>query len=208
MKIATVFLNGSEKFEDFEHLGINVSESDIFCADGGANLARKNNLCPKLILGDMDSISSHTREFFADKCKFELFPKNKDKSDGELILERVYNLNYSEIFIFNATGGRLDQTFLNLTFLEYYPNARIITEKETVFPISQELVIKNKIGCGFSLVAVSKEIELISLSGFKFCANSVKISRGSSLTSSNKITDKIASIRMKSGFALAFVTHS
>jgi len=63
MKIAYLFFNGqlrgSKKF--YSNL-IEKQEGDIYCADGGANIAYQLNLIPKEIYGDLDSIKDEVKE--------------------------------------------------------------------------------------------------------------------------------------------------
>lgn len=68
MKVAYLFFNGqlrgSKKF--YSNL-IEKQEGDIYCADGGANIAYQLNLIPKEIYGDLDSIKDEVKDFYAKK---------------------------------------------------------------------------------------------------------------------------------------------
>ena len=80
MKVAYLFFNGqlrgSKKF--YSNL-IEKQAGDIYCADGGANIAYQLNLIPKEIYGDLDSIKDEVKDFYAKKnvkfIKFNNFCK-------------------------------------------------------------------------------------------------------------------------------------
>ena len=69
MKIAYLFFNGqlrgSKKF--YSNL-IEKQKGDIYCADGGANIAYQLNLIPKEIYGDLDSIKDEVKSFMLIFC--------------------------------------------------------------------------------------------------------------------------------------------
>lgn len=56
--------------------------SVLICADGGANAARKMNVRPDYIIGDLDSISKDTLKFFNGKSKV-IGIKRQDDTDVE-----------------------------------------------------------------------------------------------------------------------------
>ena len=90
MKIAYLFFNGqlrgSKKF--YSNL-IEKQEGDIYCADGGANIAYQLNLIPKEIYGDLDSIKDEVKDFYAKKnVKFNKLNSKKDYTDSEVVINK------------------------------------------------------------------------------------------------------------------------
>lgn len=60
----------------------------------------------------------HGRVSVADKAaKFVQYPKAKDYTDTQMVLEWILSEGASEITILGATGGRLDHFLSNLNIL-------------------------------------------------------------------------------------------
>jgi thiamine pyrophosphokinase len=82
-KIA-IIANGYVKNLEF-HKDLLKDADIIICADGGANNAKKIGVIPNYIIGDLDSASKSSIEFFKDKSKI-IKDNNPDKTDMELAL--------------------------------------------------------------------------------------------------------------------------
>ncbi|EKD83377.1 MAG: hypothetical protein ACD_39C00722G0001, partial [uncultured bacterium] len=150
---AVVFLNGEYDLPaDFFKKTREYDTFDFFCADGGANLAVKLGIVPQLVIGDMDSISPQTRCKLEKLCKFIELPVEKEISDAEALLKLLKDQGYNDIHVFAATGGRLDQTMINLQLLQRFPQARIITRDEEISFIEKSRSIRGKAGCRASFV--------------------------------------------------------
>ena len=100
MKIAYIFFNGKllgnvSFFKNF----FMKNKGDIFCADGGANLCHELNLTPNEIWGDLDSIDKDILTFYKLKnIIVKKFPKDKDFTDSELILNHIKDKLYDKIY--------------------------------------------------------------------------------------------------------------
>ena len=98
------------------------------CADGGADLLLRafgTTLMPDLILGDLDSITSSTRQVW-DELRVPIEREiDQDSTDLEKCLRRI---PYSTlpILIVGGVGGRLDQTLgvINCIYKEVIENKR------------------------------------------------------------------------------------
>jgi len=131
MKIAYLFFNGqlrgSKKF--YSNL-IEKQEGDIYCADGGANIAYQLNLIPKEIYGDLDSIRNEVKEFYQEKnVNFIKFKVEKDYTDSELVLNEVQD-KYDIVYCIAGLGGSIDHELTNINLLAKYSNLIFISEKE------------------------------------------------------------------------------
>ena len=87
MKIAYLFFNGqlrgSKKF--YSDL-IEKEKGDIYCADGGANIAYQLNLIPKEIYGDLDSNKDKVKNFYTKKnIKCNKINIEKEYRESELL---------------------------------------------------------------------------------------------------------------------------
>ncbi|BDU50864.1 thiamine diphosphokinase [Haliovirga abyssi] len=207
MKKAVIFLN----LEDINYKYLEkykAEKIDIFCADGGAKIAYKLNIIPKMILGDFDSLSGEILNYYIEKgVEIKRYNPDKDKTDTEILLKIIYKF-YDEIILEGAIGGRVDHTLVNINLLNKFKNIvinnqneelRMITKREEIYKI------KNRIGDIFSIIPFSEEI-VITLNGFKYNIENKKIKKGDSLGISNLIIEKSASIKMEKGKALAVVS--
>jgi thiamine pyrophosphokinase len=85
----------------------------LICADGGANSARKLNLIPDFIIGDLDSINESTLNYFRGKSIIKKIRRQND-TDVEKCLKFAISKKISEAILIGVTGDRLDHTFCNL----------------------------------------------------------------------------------------------
>ena len=145
-----IFLNGEYKYSQ-EFMDRLVSEETIcFCADGGANFAFQYGKVPEMIIGDLDSIEKKVLEYYKSKnVLIKKFPRDKDFTDFELILEEINKILGNEdfiekIFIVGGLGNRLDMTLSNLFLMEKYKNIVFLLEDEEIFYAEKSFVLKSK----------------------------------------------------------------
>ncbi|MBU1105523.1 MAG: thiamine diphosphokinase [Candidatus Riflebacteria bacterium] len=204
---AVVFLNGEFDLpSDYFKVTKDYDIFDFFCADGGANLAVKLGIIPQLVIGDMDSISIQTRRKLEKRSQFIELPADKDISDAEALLDLLNSQGYSEIHIFAATGGRLDQTIFNLQLLQKFAQARIITRNEEISFLEKSSCISDKTGCRASLIPLSGSVTGLTLTGFQYNLKNCVIKSGSTLTLSNVIISDSATVSYQKG-ALLLITE-
>jgi len=131
-KIA-IIANGYVKDKKF-HKDLLKDTDIIICADGGADNAKEIEVTPDYIIGDLDSVSKSSIEFFKDKSKI-VKDNNQDSTDLEKALSLAETLNPSELLITGAIGDRIDHTLANimcLTKIKSNVKAQIIDEKNII----------------------------------------------------------------------------
>jgi thiamine pyrophosphokinase len=201
---AIIFLSGDLNIGEKFYRDINYLEYDIYCADGGANYAYDLGVIQKIILGDLDSIEKKVREYYKKiEVIFKKFSRDKDFTDGELILEEIQD-KYEEILILGGLGGRTDHFLTNLNLLEKYPKAYFENEKEKIMFIPKKVELRESIGKTISFIPLT-EIKELTLEGFKYEVKKTSFRRASSLCMSNIITKKHAQIQYKEGSILGIV---
>ena len=97
----------------------------IVAADGGANAARRLGITPHIIIGDLDSVSRSTREFFSSALVFRV--KRQDNTDLEKALDYLVDRNVNDVTIICATGRRIDFTFGNFSVAWNYTSSMRLT---------------------------------------------------------------------------------
>lgn len=216
MKRAIVFLNGEYGYsQDFIDRLVD-SDSDCYCADGGANHIFRYGKTPRLIAGDLDSIRHGVLSYFTEKnAAVEKFPPEKDFTDFELILQKIgdfekENGKYEKIFVLGGIGGRVDMTLNNLHLLESFQNLVFLSSYrdriEEVFYTEKPLVIKNRKSCIFSIISLDEAIQKLSLRGFKYELENTDTERKFSRLVSNEIVSDCCSVEFAKGKILICIS--
>ena len=201
---AIIFLSGRVNLKADYYRNIRYREYDIYCADGGANHAYNLEVTPKLILGDLDSITEEAKTHYKKlEVKFEKFPASKDFTDGELILERV-TAEYKEVLILGGLGGRTDHFLTNLNLLEKYQNVTYEDEGEIIFWVKKDMEIKNQGGKTISFIPLTP-IDSLTLEGFAYPLDRAYISRSSSICMSNIMDSEVVRIKYDSGSVIGII---
>lgn len=209
MKIAYVFFNGQlEGSKEFYTKLINEKKGDIYCADGGANHLEFLNILPLEIWGDLDSVTKEIIEKYRiNKVRIKKFPKDKDYTDGELILQHISKLNYDEIIVIGGLGGRIDHLLTNLNLIFKFKNLKFVTEKEKIFSIEKKAELIELKGKTISFVPFSEKVEGLTLEGFKYPLNKYILHQGDSICMSNIAIEDICKVTFDTGKLMGIVLN-
>ena len=206
MKIAYLFFNGqlrgSKKF--YSNL-IEKQKGDIYCADGGANIAYQLNLIPKEIYGDLDSIKDEIKDFYTKKnVKFIKFNVEKDYTDSELVLNEIEK-KYDKIYAIAALGGSIDHELTNINLLNRYSNLIFVSQKEKMFKIEKSYNFSNMKNKKVSFIIFSDKVKDLTLKGFKYDVENLDLTKGETRCVSNIIEKTEARLTLKNGALLCVV---
>src|SRR5690349_18795830 len=178
---AVIFVNGI--IPNYEAIRRWVREGDdLIAADGGAHHAVAMGLRPRVIVGDLDSVSPElANELASQGVELEKYPVAKDKTDLELALERAIQDGAQEIILLGALGGRLDQSLANVLLMAErdWPatihlidaNERangVVTEIATVIHGGETITLEAASGSTVSLLPLSAEVTGISYTGLLY----------------------------------------
>src|SRR5277367_6590431 len=83
---------------------------DVIALDGAAETLKKFKIIPKIIIGDLDSISPKTLKFFAQQQVAIIKDSDQNSTDLDKGIRHALSLGAEEIIISNALGGRIDHT--------------------------------------------------------------------------------------------------
>ncbi|ERI92863.1 thiamine diphosphokinase [Clostridiales bacterium oral taxon 876 str. F0540] len=182
-------------------------DSIVIAVDRGADCLYKYNINPDYLIGDFDSISKQTLEYFCTQgCKVEKYNSEKDESDTELAIIKSKELNADKIVFLGCTGTRLDHTLVNINLLykclENKINAYIMDNNNTLFLTDKPIVIYGDKGQYFSVLPYNSDIKELTIKGAKYCLNNYNLSVGTSLTLSNQFKETSVEINFTSGVLL------
>ncbi|WP_279117872.1 thiamine diphosphokinase [Fusobacterium varium] len=209
MKTAYVFFNGQlEGSREFYIKLIDEKKGDIYCADGGANHLEALGIFPLEIWGDLDSVTKEIIEKYRNNnVRIKKFPKDKDYTDGELILQHISKLNYDEIIIIGGLGGRIDHLLTNLNLIFKFKNLEFVTEKERIFSIEKKAELTGLRGKTISFIPFSEKVEGLTLEGFKYPLNKYILHQGDSICMSNIAVDDICKVTFDTGKLMGIILN-
>ena len=176
----------------------------LICADGGANTARKMNLLPDYIVGDLDSISPGTLNFYKRKTEIIKITRQND-TDTEKCIKTAIKKRLYDIVLTGVTGDRLDHTFCNMGIvLKFYKSVHltIIAENSFLAPYSGNVTIKTHPGETFSLYGFDRSTKIKSR-GLYYPLNNISLPFGEQESTSNVATG--AEVRLKITGGIIFV---
>lgn len=181
----------------------------VIAADSGMKHAAPLGLSPELWTGDFDSVEDGLRTVHAD-VPTEIFPPEKDMTDGEIAVEAALARGASELVLVGAFGGeRADHAFLHLAAglrLAEAGTRCLLTSghQEGVPLLPGETGFDYDDGTLFSILAFS-DLAGLTLTGAKWPLADRTVPFGSSLTLSNEVSGGLTA-RLVSGRAM-LVAH-
>lgn len=184
--------------EDIPSLKPFLDEKTVIIAvDGGVTELAQQGLAFDLAIGDFDSLGYKPEGAI-------IHPAEKDETDLELALRHVsQQYEATEVFIFGATGGRLDMTLQNVYLLKQFPAVRLMTKREEVRflqPGTYEIEAD-----GFHYLSFIPLVPTrLTLRGVKYPLTNHDVPVGGSLTVSNEWTQHgVANVTVHTGEVIA-----
>ena len=177
----------------------------VIAADSGMKHAATLGLSPELWTGDFDSVDDGLRDLHRH-VPVEMFPPEKDMTDGEIAVEAAFARGASELLLVGAFGGaRADHAFLHLAagmrIAETGTQCLLTSGDQEGTPLLPgESRFDYEAGTLFSVLAFS-DLSGLTLSGAKWPLAERKVPFGSSLTLSNEATGPLT-VGLASGRAM------
>jgi thiamine pyrophosphokinase len=177
----------------------------VIAADSGMRHAAALGLVPELWLGDFDSAPDGLPPPL-DAVPRQVFPADKDKTDGELAVDAALAAGATGLLLAGAFGGpRADHAFLHLALALRLAEGGVPTrlssgvqEGEPLLPGLTEFDYAD--GSLFSILGLS-DLSGLSIAGAKWPLERVQVPVGSSLTLSNEVRGRLK-VTLESGRAL------
>jgi len=206
LKRIIIFANG--ELPDINKVRTILRDDDfIICADGGTRHASSLDLRPDLVIGDMDSADKRfLRQLEAYDVLIERYPRDKNETDLELAINKAVELKPKEIVIVAALGGRLDQTLANIALLTDLRlstfDLRLDDGVEEIFFCRDQAEVEGRSGDIVSLIPWGREVTGIRTENLKWQLNDESLYPEKTRGVSNEMTDKTATIKIRSGLLL------
>lgn len=186
-----LLLNG-EPFEG----KIDDTNAIVVCCDGAYEWAKGKVRIDKNV-GDFDSLG-----YMPTPAPEEIYPAEKDYTDGEIALKKLLALGVDEIEIYGGGGGREDHFLGNLQLL-YYAHGqgvkvKMITNRSEIFPAGGKVQFKGLIGSTVSVLPFGGEVHIMGSTGLKYPEPPV-ISYGECIGVSNIVESDCAACEVRAG---------
>lgn len=189
-------------------IGHDLKNADLFiAADGGAYHAKRLNLVPDVIIGDLDSYQETGNEH-----PNVIHDPDQETNDLEKALSYALNNGASEAVVFGATGKRLDHTLKNLSVLlqfdSLFQSIRFKDNFSSIRLIHSPFSESFEIGTSISLFPLSGIVTRLKTRGLKYPLNEEHLENGIRDGTSNVTTEPKVEIEFEEGDLLLLVNHS
>lgn len=206
---------------------------EVIAVDGAANFCKEQGITPFAIIGDFDSVSPDTLEYFTspsalvkeiEEVQSETQNPSKPPYQGgnpkilhrpsqettdlqEAIFYAKETFSHAQIDILGGiSANEFDHTFSNVLFLEMLPpESKIITEFQTLFLMKKSGKIPAKQGKTISIIALS-DIKNLSYINLKYPLKNENVIAGWCGTR-NEFLKNECEILFESGIILVILSH-
>lgn len=187
---------------------INAENAYVVCCDGAYNWAH-GKVRIDCNSGDFDSVE---KDLEILPPPTEIYPSEKDFTDGEIGLRALLSRGCEEIEIYGAGGGREDHFLVNLHLLYYAyfqgVKAKIITENAEIFIATGETELVGVKEKTVSLLPFGGAAHIMNGEGFKYDLENKTLDYGrAGLGVSNVVTQDYARFCCDRGAVLVFVNQ-
>lgn len=145
----------------------------IIAADKGSECLYQYNVVPDLLLGDFDS----TKKEILDNMKLQTkevleFPPEKDYTDTEIAIIEAVKRGADKIYLFGATGSRIDHMLGNIGLLLKTQRKgvilKIIDDNNKLYLAKKRMTLIGKCGENISFHALSEKVTDFKIKGAKY----------------------------------------
>lgn len=180
-------------------------------ADSGAEFFREHDIIPDLLLGDFDSISEDTLDYFEGRTKIQRYDAVKDFTDTEAAYNEAIKDSPDEIYFLGCTGSRLDHFIGNLSLLERALKrgirAYLMDDHNKIFLLDKPSMIKKDFGDYISFQGFRGAVKDFGVKGVKYPLWGYELLLGDPRNVSNEFTDNIISVTFKEGILMVMMTR-
>jgi thiamine pyrophosphokinase len=176
----------------------------FIAADGGANSARKLNLEPDYIIGDLDSYKPAREE-----TSTVIRDADQETNDLEKALSLALRKGVTHIRVFGAFGRRPDHALKNISVLKQYNNRftelKFVDNYGEMFLLPESYTEHLPVGTRVSLIPLTGSVEGITTHGLKYALHGESLEVGVRDGTSNETVDEKIVITHEKGDLLLFI---
>lgn len=145
----------------------------IIAADKGSECLYKYGIIPNLLVGDFDSANKEILDEVKEQTQEVLeFPPEKDYTDTEIAIIEAIKRGAKNIYLFGATGSRIDHTLGNigllLTTKKKGVYLEIIDDNNRIYLGNKNMKIFGQYGENIGFHALSDKVKNLKVKGAKY----------------------------------------
>ena len=207
-----VIVASAPKLEIAPYQAIIRAADLLIAADGGALPLLNAGIVPRVVIGDMDSISAAgLAEREAHGVELRRFAREKDETDLELALLYAAAAGATAIDILGALGGRWDHTLANVALLALPElrtrHARLLADDQTLFLVRDAAVLEGQAGDTVSLLPLAGDAHGVTTKGLRYPLDDATLSYERARGVSNVLLAPPGSVSLRAGLLLV-VQHA
>ena len=148
-------------------------------ADSGFDLARKLNIVPDLLVGDLDSLepSEAFENFPAGRVR--RYPREKDETDAEIGLQILWEMGFQRVVMAGGGGGRIDHLLGLIALFEREKTPTVwYTSRQLIQAVEGTSIITDCKGQTVSFFPLGGAVAGLSSRGLKWPLDGLVWSRG------------------------------
>ena len=147
--------------------------SYIIAADSGCECLYEYNIIPDLIVGDFDSSNKKILEEMKKKVKEIIeFPPEKDYTDTEIAIIEGIKRGAKKIYLFAATGSRVDHMLGNLGLILTYKKKgieiEVLDDNNRIYLAQNKMILYGEYGENIGFHAFSDVVKNFKVKGAKY----------------------------------------
>ena len=174
-------------------------------ADSGYDIAVELGFRVDVLVGDMDSLTTHP---LPDHVIVEKHPIDKDQTDLDLALELAISEDPARVVIIGGAGGRHDHELATSQMLcsdrwTSIDELDWFSDRSRAHVIHHRRIIHGDVGTTLSLIPVGSDATGVTTKGLKWELDGEILKVGSTRGVSNSMRSPIADIRVETGNLLA-----
>jgi thiamine pyrophosphokinase len=196
--------------DSLDHRWIDALPRDahVVAADSGLEQVHAHGLTAHLLVGDMDSVRTETREQAVQRgTVVERHPTDKDATDLELALAAAKAAGATRMLVVGAGGGRLDHFLANVLLLAAPDWAGIevhaLIGPAHVAVVRDHLALHGPVGSTVSLLPAGGPAAGITTTGLRWPLRDEGLGPGTTRGVSNEMTEPTATVALRDGVLLA-----
>ncbi len=181
----------------------------VIAADGGAGHCRQLNITPHIVVGDLDSLApAHIEEYIQAGVEIIDYPRRKNETDLELAIDLAMAKGADEVILFGALGGRWDMSMSNVMLAASKKYSQMIISlanadcRMHIVHGGATLLLNGEGGQIVSLIAMSTDVQGVTIRGFEYPLDNEPLPFGSSRGVSNLLEETTGSITLERGTLL------
>lgn len=187
-------------------------DSYIIGVDRGLDILSECGITPNLAMGDFDSASEESREFFEDNPSTVIFKPEKDFTDTHAAVLRALEMKPESVMLLGATGSRVDHMLANIGMLKLCVvggvEGFILDDNNRIRMIDKHCKLEKKslYGKYISCIPFSDRVTGVSLEGFLYPLTDATIIKEDSIGVSNELREEEGHIYVDTGYLLVMET--